>query len=130
MQHIIKLPITIRNWISNNNLAERYQFSTELLLGFRDQDDNLLYKLDILKYCQDEGIDLNTPNAIVQHFVDFMLPEAITQERFDYFKSTLLIDVDEANWVQAVIDQEDFQVVFHLEGLINAMMQSPEYQLM
>jgi len=122
-------PAFNRNWITANNLARRYQTSTDLLLGYKDENDNLLYQLDILDYCQNEGIDLNSPQAIVTFFVDYMLPEEITQERFDYFKSTLLVDVDEENWVSTIIDGEDFQVVFHLENLINAIIQSPEYQL-
>jgi len=122
-------PAFNRNWITANNLARRYQTSADLLLGYKDENDNLLYQLDILDYCQSEGIDLNSPQAIVTFFVDYMLPEEITQERFDYFKSTLLVDVDEENWVSTIIDGEDFQVVFHLENLINAIIQSPEYQL-
>ena len=122
-------PVFNRNWITANNLARRYQISTDLLLGYKDENDNILYQLDILAYCQQEGIDLNSPQAIVTYFVTYLLPEEITQERFDYFKSTLLVDVDEADWVSTIIDGEDFQVVFHLENLINAMIQSPEYQL-
>ncbi len=122
-------PAFNRNWITANNLARRYQTSTDLLLGYKDENDQLLYQLDILAYCQNEGIDLNSPQAIVTFFVDYLLPEDITQERFDYFKSTLLVDVDEENWVSTIIDGEDFQVVFHLENLINAIIQSPEYQL-
>jgi hypothetical protein len=122
-------PAFNRNWITVNNLARRYQISTNLLLGVKDENDNVLYKLNILEYCENEGIDLNTPQTIVAHFVDYLLPESITTERFDYFKSTLLIDVDEADWVSTIIDGEDFQVIFHLENLINTMMQSPEYQL-
>ncbi|MCK5702155.1 MAG: hypothetical protein KAI29_13415, partial [Cyclobacteriaceae bacterium] len=98
-------------------------------LGHKDENDNVLYKLDILSYCQAEGIDLNSPQTIVTYFVDYLFPEDITQERSDYFKSTLLIDVDEVDWVSTIIDGEDFQVVFHLENLINALIQSPEYQL-
>ena len=122
-------PVYNRNWITANNLARRYQISSDLLLGYKDENDNILYRLDILSYCQAEGIDLNSPQAIVTFFVDYLLPEEITQERFDYFKSTLLVDVDEADWVSTIIDGEDFQVVFHLESLINALIQSPEYQL-
>lgn len=122
-------PVYNRNWITANNLARRYQISTDLLLGYKDENDTLLYRLDILSYCQAEGIDLNSPQSIVSFFVDYLLPEDITQERFDYFKSTLLIDVDEVDWVSTIIDGEDFQVVFHLENLINTLMQSPEYQL-
>ncbi len=122
-------PAYNRNWITPNNLARRYQISSDLLIGYKDENDNLLHRLDILWYCQSEGIDLNSPQNIVTYFVTNLFPEAITTERFDYFKSTLLIDVAEADWVDAVINVEDFQVVFHLENLINAMIQSPEYQL-
>jgi len=122
-------PAYNRNWITVNNLARRYQISTDLLLGVKDENDSLLFKLNILPYCEAEGIDLNSPQAIVTYFVDYLLPEDITAERFDYFKSTLLIDVDEVDWVATIIDGEDFQVIFHLENLINTLLQSPEYQL-
>jgi uncharacterized protein (DUF1800 family) len=124
-----QVPAFNRNWITANNLAQRYQFSTDLLIGVKDGEDNLLYKLNILPYCNSEGVDLNSPHAIVTYFADYLLPEEITQARFDYFKSTLLIDVDEADWVSTIINGNDFELVFHLESLINAMMQSPEYQL-
>ena len=122
-------PAFNRNWITGNNLARRYQISSDLLLGYNNENDEVLYKLDILTYCQSEGIDLEVPQTIVQYFVDYMLPEDITQERFDYFKSTLLVEVAEADWKSTIIDGEDFQVIFHLESLINAIIQSPEYQL-
>lgn len=122
-------PVYNRNWITANNLARRYQISTDLLLGYKDENDNVLYILNILPYCQAEGIDLNSPQTIVTYFVDYLFPEDITQERFDYFKSTLLTDVDEVDWVSTIIDGEDFQVIFHLENLINALIQSPEFQL-
>jgi uncharacterized protein (DUF1800 family) len=122
-------PAFNRNWITANNLAQRYQFSTDLLIGVKDRNDNMLYGLNILSYCNNEGVNLNSPQAIVSYFVDYLLPEEITQERFDYFKSTLLIDVDEADWVSTIISGPDFQVVFHLENLINTIIQSPEYQL-
>lgn len=122
-------PAYNRNWITVNNLARRYQISTDLLLGVKDENDAILFKLNILTYCETEGIDLNSPQAIVTYFVDYLLPEDITAERFDYFKSTLLIDVDEVDWVATIIDGEDFQVIFHLENLINTLLQSPEYQL-
>ncbi len=122
-------PAYNRNWITVNNLARRYQISSDVLLGQKDRNDNMLYKLDILAYCRDEGIDLNSPQAIVTYFVTYLFPEQITQERFDYFKSTLLIDVEEEDWVSTIISGMDFQVTFHLESLINAMLQSPEYQL-
>lgn len=122
-------PIFNRNWITVTNLARRYQVSTDLLLGYKNENDQTLYQLFILPYCQSEGVNLNSPQDIVTHFVTYLLPEAITQERFDYFKSALLVDVDEADWVSTIIDGEDFQVVFHLESMINAMIQSPEYQL-
>lgn len=122
-------PAFNRNWITANNLAQRYQFSADLLLGVKDGDDNVLYGLNILSYCNSEGINLNSPQDIVTFFVDYLFPEQITQERFEYFKSTLLIDVDETDWASTIIDGEDFQVIFHLENLINALIQSPEYQL-
>ena len=122
-------PAFNRNWITPNNLARRYQISIDLLLGVKDENDAMLYNLDILSYCETEGIDLNSPQAIVTFFVEYLLPEDITVERFDYFKSTLLIDVDEVDWVSTIINGEDFQVIFHLENLINTLIQSPEYQL-
>lgn len=122
-------PAYNRNWITVNNLARRYQISSNILLGQTDRNDNLLYKLDILDYCRNEGIDLNSPQAIVTYFVTYLLPEQITAERFEYFKSTLLIDVEEEDWVSTIISGTDFQVTFHLESLISAMIQSPEYQL-
>jgi len=116
-----------RNWISANNLARRYQLSSELIMGQTNDNDELLFKLYIYQYVTDQGIDLNDEQAIVQHFVDYMLPRAITSARFDYFVQALL-NGEEA-W-STVAENPDIEIMTtHLEVLITAMIQSPEYQL-
>jgi len=62
-------PACNRNWITSNNLARRYQISTDLLLGQKDENDSLLYQIDILAYGENESVDVNSPQAIVNYLL-------------------------------------------------------------
>jgi len=45
-----------------------------------------------LNYISNRVIILSGPDAIVQRFVDYLLPEEITTGHYDYFKASLLLD--------------------------------------
>ncbi len=121
-----------RNWISNNGLARRYQFSDVLV----ENGDNQGFQLDIVTYVDNASHISNPadPDVLVRELIDDLFPEIITQERFDYFKDDVLLDnLSAANWAgewnNYKISGDDTAVRIQLEGLLRALMQSPEYQL-
>ena len=121
-----------RNWISNNGLARRYQFSDVLI----QNGDSQGFQLDIVGYVDNPQHISNPtdPQVLVQELVDDLFPEIITQERFDYFKDDILLDnLSAINWAGEWNNYknsgDDTNVRIQLESLIRALMQSPEYQL-
>ena len=121
-----------RNWISNNGLARRYQFSDVLV----QNGDNQGFQLDIVAYVDNPQhiSDPADPQVLVQELVDDLFPEIITQERFNYFKDDILLDTLSAlnwagEWNNYKATGDDTNVRIQLESLIRALMQSPEYQL-
>ncbi len=124
-----------RNWISANYLARRYEFVKKLIEGVRDQEQ-LLAHLDVVAYVKDPK-NISDPfdaERLVRELTDYLLPEAITEERFTYFlKSILLDDLSEANWQtewqKYLGSGNDTAVRIQLEKLFNTVLQSPEYQL-
>ncbi len=117
-----------RNWISPNNLMQRYLLSAPLIDGVTNEGGEILFQIDIYNYIVGTGVNLNDENAIVQHFIDNMFPEGITQERFDYF-ITVLLNGEEL-W-STVANNPDLDIITeHLRELAKALISSPEYQLM
>lgn len=121
-----------RNWISNNGLARRYQFSDILV----ENGDNQGFQLDIVSYVDNPQhiTDPADPQSMVQELVDDLLPEIITPERFSYFMNDVLLDnLTPANWAgewnNYKTSGDDTNVRIQLEKLIRALMQSPEFQL-
>lgn len=129
-------PAYHRNWISTNYLARRYEYSRLLIEGIRNEDDQLLYQLDIVAYVSDPSniSDPYEPQLLVRELVDYLLPEEITEERFQYFLKTILLDeLSENNWRvewgKYKSTGDDSAVRIQLESLIHTIIQSPEYQL-
>ncbi|MFP4505132.1 MAG: DUF1800 family protein [Cyclobacteriaceae bacterium] len=129
-------PVFHRNWISTNFLARRYEFSRLLIEGVSNREDELLYKFDIVQYVQDPAnvSDPENPELLVRELLDYMLPEEITEERFQYFLKVILLDnLSEINWRfewQGYIKSgDDSAVRVQLENLLHTIIQSPEYQL-
>ncbi|MGB3850942.1 MAG: DUF1800 domain-containing protein [Tunicatimonas sp.] len=124
-----------RNWISANYLARRYEFAKKLIEGIRD-NDQVLAQLDVVAYVENTS-NISDPfdaERLVRELTDYLLPEAITEERFTYFlKSILLDDLSEANWQtewqKYLGSGDDSAVRIQLEKLFNTVLQSPEYQL-
>ncbi|WPP50585.1 DUF1800 domain-containing protein [Catalinimonas niigatensis] len=129
-------PAYHRNWISTNYLARRYEFSRLLIEGIRNEDEQLLYQLDIVAYVNNPTniSDPYEPELLVRELVDYLLPEEITEERFQYFLKTILLDeLSENNWRiewgKYKSTGDDSAVRIQLESLIHTIIQSPEYQL-
>ena len=121
-----------RNWITPIYLANRYNFSTKIFAepDISEEQNEYIKTQMLLDYISNRGIILSDPDAIVQHFVDYLLPEEITTERYDYFKASLLMDKQSNDeWANEVVGQEDAIVLSYLNNFMNTLIQSPEYQL-
>jgi uncharacterized protein (DUF1800 family) len=125
-----------RNWISANFLARRYQFIDRAIKGTDKGGGPLGFNIDIMTWVNNtQNIADPTDSAtIVQALVDYLLPEVISQDRFDYFHNDLLLDnLTPFNWYQEwnnyTSSGDDAAVRMQLENLLNGLLQSPEYQL-
>jgi uncharacterized protein (DUF1800 family) len=129
-------PAYNRNWISANYLARRYQFIDLVMKGTNSGGGALGFRLDPMAWVNNTQnvADPSDSATIVQALVDYLLPEPITQDRFDYFHNVLLLDnLTPFNWYQEwnsyTSSGDDAAVRHQLENLLNGLLQSPEYQL-
>jgi len=142
-----QFPIYHRSWISVNYLTRRYEFIRSLI---SEMEDGML-KIDAVSFVQTNftaAVASNARNLIIE-LARYLLPVSnnltfdsaaddtatITAERLNYFLVSFLenpkIDDDpEGAWTIRWTNGFDPETVKRqLENLINAMLQSPEYQL-
>ena len=139
-------PVYHRSWISTNYLANRYDFIRSL-----QEMGSGMAALDAYQFIRN-----NFPNAIASNarmliieLARYLFPvhdnltfdtaaddnSGLTAERLNYFLTAFLkspeIDTDpEGEWTHRWTTQDEIEVVIgQLRNLLNAMMQSPEYQL-
>lgn len=126
-----------RNWISPNYLARRYQFAQYLIEGRIQVKDTPTRRLQVdgiayIKIASNVS-DPSNGDTVTRELVDYLLPEAITQERYDFFLKTLLDNqpIFEWNmeWTEYQSSGDDMVVRMQLNDLLNAILQSAEYQL-
>jgi len=132
-----QVPAYNRNWISPNNLAQRYHFANEITNGKMNEDTEvMLYQLDIVEYVSNPAnvSDPSNPTALVSELTDYLFTQDLPAERFNFFLNNVLLDtLSAANWTiewnNYVATSDDSGVRSQLEKLIISIMQSPEYQL-
>ncbi len=135
-------PIYNRSWITTNYLTNRYQFITDYL----NPDNNRLNPLNFVQNNVPNGIARNARSLII-YLAEYFLPlndnltfddtgsSEITSARLEYFRSEFFKDQLDAdaeeewtnNWDNN-LDSEKLSML--LVNLFNALLQSPEYQLM
>lgn len=142
-----QFPIYNRSWITTNYLTNRYNF-------IRTRTSNGLNlemgQLDVLSFVQNtiDNATARDSEELIFTLIRYFLPMSdglsftddsiseLTAERLSYFKNAFLyspqIDVDpEASWTFRWDNNEDSETMANqLVNLFNAMLQSPEYQLM
>lgn len=124
-----------RLWITSNYLALRYEFAKRIIKGVK-KNDRELFRFDVVAYV-DDSRNISDPfdaRTIVQELVDYLLPQTISKERFEYFLNAVLLDgLSEQNWATEWQNYQgsgdDAPVRVQLENLFNTILQSPEYQL-
>lgn len=140
-------PIYNRSWITTNYLTNRYNFINERVSYGSGIEFN---QVDIVEFVT-QNIDNATARdaqALIIALVEYFLPvheglsftdgtsSELTTERLNYFMNAFLynpqIDGDpESAWTFRWDNNSDPEVTSNqLINLVNALMQSPEYQLM
>ncbi len=133
-----QFPIYSRNWIRPHTLAYRYQFAELILNGVNRKGENLGVKIDTLSWIENSGAVSDPANAgvLVDALIELMIPFSVANERRNFFLTTVFLDglypsawTSEWNNYKAQPSQYKTTVESRITILINAIMQSPEYQL-
>jgi uncharacterized protein (DUF1800 family) len=134
-----QFPIYHRAWITPNALAERYKFTRKLIT----QDENFVLNVDVLDYISSKfSAEAPDASALVLALAQYLYPvqdnldyddgtpSGLTAKRLNYFKSSLLGGFAESYWTTMIWNGTSIDDKRRaLENLLNAMLQSPEYQL-
>ncbi|MBO9702187.1 MAG: DUF1800 family protein [Sporocytophaga sp.] len=137
-------PLYNRNWISANTLTQRYKFIFDNIRVDKMEEGEI--EMDILLFIQQRfaSVALN-PDDLIKELASYLLPMSqaeteITVERLNYFKSQFFVIGKglpqgpevfwEFSWNNAnTIPESKDDARGMLQYLLNAMLQSPEYQL-
>ena len=144
-------PAFNRNWISSNYLTNRYDFISDTFTEMANQNPDMP-GIDIIQFTRDNFSVGQTNDArdLIIAYIELLFPmhsnltydtgaddlSGLTAERMNYFLQAFLfepkIDNDpEAAWTIRWTNGFDPEVVERqLLKLINALLQTPEYQLM
>jgi len=125
-----------RLWITPMNLALRYRFSEYLLSGKSQGTEDTMVKLDIVAFVK-KPENVSAPSnamVVVETFTKFLFAVEIDQNRFNYFLNSVFLDnlatsYWETEWNNYISSGNDSVVRTKLELLVNAIIQSPEFQL-
>jgi hypothetical protein len=146
-----QFPAFNRNWISSNYLTNRYDFISSILTEMANQNPEMP-GLDIIQFTRDNFTPAETNEArnLIVAYIEKLFPmhhnltfdagsdnnSGLTAERMNYFLRAFLyepqIDDDpEVAWSIRWTNGFDADTVERqLLNLLNALLQSPEYQLM
>jgi hypothetical protein len=133
-----QFPVYHRFWITPNALSQRYAFIRSVVTMMEDGP----FQTNAYEHVRDnfeaEAPDANSLTIAVAKYLfpvsdnldfDDTTNSGLTSQRMNYFKHALLGGFDESYWTSIWngTSLEDKRIA--LENLLNAMMQSPEYQL-
>lgn len=144
-QPVYQGPEYNRLWISAKSLPARYEIADEHLSGA------VHMLIDVMGFVTDpnqvthyQGLDpLGTPGPhpgariashLVNELIDYLLPETVDADRFDYLLNDVLLDsLTDINWAfeydNYVATNDDSAIRPQIAKLIRAILQSPEFQL-
>lgn len=125
-------PTYHRNWISPNFLVRRYQFPALAMSGLTESGEEAGFRINVVEFIDQNVFNPSDYNTIVAETVKYLLPEEITEERFNFFVDVLIDSLPmewEYEWAGYKNTGDDMVVRRQLEKFFNAIFQSPEYQL-
>lgn len=130
-----------RIWFSSNTLIGRYKLIESLIIGRNTITPNarIYAELNTVDFVENkiEATDASDPNKLIFRIAELLYPEAIDDDRKDYFKSFLIEDSNDYYWTGAWLQYVNTQsnedkttVKTRLDALITAMVNAAEFQLM
>ena len=126
-------------WFSSSSIIARYKLGEMLLTGKlsfgSNPNANLNIKLDIVAWVKNSGVipDPKDSYVLVKTLLDYLMPEAVDSDRFDYFHINIFLDNLPANdwtyeWQNYLTTGNATEVRIPLERLVKAILYSQEYQ--
>ncbi len=127
-----------RNWFNSATLIARYKLPEILLTGNRilSGGTNGGVQLDIVDFVENSGVFNNPYDAetVIQDMLNYLFPEPLSDERFDYFYQGFLDGNIPEDWT---VDWDEYMgtgdasaVKIPLEFLFKAAISSQEYGCM
>jgi hypothetical protein len=136
-----QIPGYNRNWITTYALAHRYQAGGILMKRVEQEPERSFY-LDVLDWVENSGhiSDPSDAAEIMDTLVPNLFAVELDQERYDYFLYTVFLDSPEQDpayarglwrqeWGNYQNTGDDATVRNVLEGLLSALIETPEFQL-
>jgi hypothetical protein len=128
-----------RQWFNSSSIIARYKVGPILTTGRNQIGNNpnalIGTKLNTAPWLKNSGVisDPSDPYVLVQELLEYLLPDQISSDRFDYFYNTIFLDsLPPADWTYEwqnyLSTNVATEVTIALDRLINAIMYSPEYQ--
>ncbi|MEM9985324.1 MAG: DUF1800 family protein, partial [Bacteroidota bacterium] len=130
-----KEPSYSRFWFTSSSIVRRYSMVKDALNGrASSRIDQYGAEIDIVEYVENNFTDQSDAQRVVQQAVDYLLPEALSTERFTYFYELFLGSLSPINWMfewQGYLGGGDPATVRNpLRRLFDALGSSPEYQVL
>ncbi|TBN01406.1 DUF1800 family protein [Hyunsoonleella flava] len=130
-----------RIWFSSNTLIGRYKLVESLIIGRNTitPNANIYAALDTVAFVENkiDNADASNPNNLVLKIAELLYPEAIDDDRKNYFKAFLIEDANDYYWTGAwdqylntKSEEDKTTVKTRLDALIIAMVNAAEFQLM
>lgn len=128
-------------WFSSSSIIARYKLGEMLLTGRLSFGENptqaLGIKLDIVPWVRNSGViaDPKDSYVLVKTLLDYLMPDTVDQDRFDYFHLNIFLDnLPPSDWAyewEAYLNTGNMtEVRIPLERLVKAILYSQEHQTM
>lgn len=123
-------------WFDGATIINRFKVGEQLvrgkIYGNRDISRTRSFKIDVVAFVEQNVTKPDSADDVVIELGDYLFPEAIGQDRIDYFKSFLVDSLQNVMWKDAWDDyQKTGDIVYvlaALEDLFKALLRAPEYQ--
>jgi len=132
-------PDFTHQWFNSSSIIARYKLGEMLLTGrntLNGPNGGLIgIKLDIVQWTKTSKFFSDPADSyiLVKELLEYMLPEAVDSNRFDYFYKSIFLDNLPPNdwtyeWQAYLTSGNATEVRIPLERLVKSIMYSPEYQ--
>lgn len=132
-----KAPAYSKFWFSGASMVRRYEEVEDILDGRVDGYKRISdqgAQIDIVDFVRDNFTNQEDAQALVTQIVDYLLPETLDQDRFNYFYETFLGTLSPINWMfewQGIMGGGDPASARNaLRRLFDSLGSSPEYQIL